>query len=430
MRKTVERRIGIKAGLVSGLLTASVASAPMGLQAADFIKWGAKKDVAPAAMNTATQRNGFTSAIHKLQEDAKRKAFDGDIDGAIASAQRARKIAEASSSMVSQDPECTVEAADRLVEKLMAVKASTRPPARQVAATLAPRPQPSAPIPPIAATMARVSRPFPSWQRPLTVCSPHPLPQMVQPLPAVAGGWNAAEQDSAAEEVERVAIEDVIQSDERTLSLLMSREPVKTTVTGDSGLARYSAEKETSEEQAESPPSNSTRPALVEEAIATSDSPAVNMNYLQTFEKGTVTATTQAAKTSVEESENRGANHVEVAVAADPTTTVQQVTLSRPSDHEKPAVKPTGYGMASAIGADESTSDAEITVPAILIQDVEPIVPGPSPAVKPDRSASNLPEWLAQWTHLPVGTVAMGLAGVGLVLLGLGLSMARTAIKS
>ena len=47
-----------------------------------------KKEATPAVKITEP-RNGFVTAIHKLQEDAKRQAFDGDIDGAIASAQRA-----------------------------------------------------------------------------------------------------------------------------------------------------------------------------------------------------------------------------------------------------------------------------------------------------------------------------------------------------
>uniref|UniRef100_A0A7C4QN61 Uncharacterized protein n=1 Tax=Schlesneria paludicola TaxID=360056 RepID=A0A7C4QN61_9PLAN len=209
-------------------LAATLGMTPLSLCAEPWWKWGPSASPrTPTAAPSAAPKNGFAAAIHRLREEATQKAYAGDIDGAIAAAQRARKIAEASAGLVAHDPECTVEAANELVRKLMAIKvAAVRPSSARSVATVpssaaasppassgalsATQPTPSnppvAPREPVVvrpyggaasvaepdisltgnAVPAPAAVPFRSWERPVSIFVPHLQPRVAQPPPVVA----------------------------------------------------------------------------------------------------------------------------------------------------------------------------------------------------------------------------------------------------
>jgi hypothetical protein len=229
-------------------VTGTVAVWPEALPAGAW-RWGSKKSATapaaatkPAAPQPAAPPNGFATTIHKLQAEAQRRAKEGDLDGAIACAQRARKIAEASAPLVAADPTCSVAEADQLVRELIAL----RTPARAIPVRPEPQPEPEtilaeedstdspfvttleeiaaepepaamsepegefesipdAPIVEIVEPEAPAVEEFVlepesepsvvavrpwirSYQHTLTIFTPHPLPKVAQPPSVVAGG--------------------------------------------------------------------------------------------------------------------------------------------------------------------------------------------------------------------------------------------------
>ena len=194
-RLTQRGRREIRHAVLPGLAVAStLLFLPNELPAQNGWKWGSRKpEQTEATAPKAAPHNGFATAIRKLQADAKQKAFDGDIDGAIASAQRARKIAEASSALISDDSECSVEAADQLVKKLVALKSSTSSPAVAAApAAVVTNHSATQEHHPVTQAQSIATPPMrpraASTQRPLTVFTPHLIAAQIEPPPVVAGG--------------------------------------------------------------------------------------------------------------------------------------------------------------------------------------------------------------------------------------------------
>jgi hypothetical protein len=89
-------------------------------------KWFGSKP-APTAPQPAASQNGFAATIERLLVDARRQAAAGQIDEAIKTAQRARKIAEASSAVLHDNPEVSIAAADQLLQELLTLRGTTAP---------------------------------------------------------------------------------------------------------------------------------------------------------------------------------------------------------------------------------------------------------------------------------------------------------------
>jgi hypothetical protein len=460
------RRVLYRAGL-PGLATAGLLMVGISqLSAEHGFKIGKKTATQPAAAPKPPS-NGFVAAIRKLQEEAKHRAFDGDVDGAIACAQRARKIAEASSVLVSEDPECTVEAADRLVEKLMAVKSTAQVPARSPGAPTAPvpqhpvfahrplQPQPQAqhtPLPP----------PVPSWERPVASFAPHPAAATVVPVAVVAGGWapETKTYDVAVEETSGDSIDEIVQSDERTFALLMARanargqlpqpengpadvvqrdEPIESFAVTESGADQFSAAD--SDWQTDSAEVTPTVQVEGEESPAGGQFQLLHQiqSDRSSDDEGAAPSSTQSIPTESDApvataNQSYGAWAQEIA-----NTSVQHAALSEePETAAAAEVTPTSFAASSTISEptpsrrDESHSALEeaLHVPTVYFRDVEPAAaPAPGASKPAPAPALHLAERLAQWMRLPVKTVAVGLGGLGLILLGIGLSLARTSLR-
>jgi len=92
----------------------------------------------------APPQNGFAATIERLLNDARRQAAAGQIEESIKTAQRARKIAEASSAVLRDDPAVTVAAADELLRELYTLQGEL--PSLNPVAAAPPMPQPTVPV--------------------------------------------------------------------------------------------------------------------------------------------------------------------------------------------------------------------------------------------------------------------------------------------
>ncbi|HUQ69388.1 MAG TPA: hypothetical protein VM165_07695, partial [Planctomycetaceae bacterium] len=145
-------------------------------------KWFGSK---PAPVKQpASPQNGFAATIERLLNDARRQAAAGQIEESIKTAQRARKIAEASSAVLRDDPAVTVAAADALLRELYTLRGEL--PSLNAVAAAPTMPQPTVPAStPSRATTAyhetvvehRVALPNP----PVQSSSAKPAPVEVRP---------------------------------------------------------------------------------------------------------------------------------------------------------------------------------------------------------------------------------------------------------
>jgi hypothetical protein len=117
-------------------------------------KWFGSKP-APMAPQPASSQNGFAATIERLLVDARRQAAAGQVEEAIKTAQRARKIAEASSAVLHDHPEVSTAAADQLLRELLAMRGTSAQtvvaaaPSSVGPAAFAVRPAPSQVRPPV-----------------------------------------------------------------------------------------------------------------------------------------------------------------------------------------------------------------------------------------------------------------------------------------
>lgn len=75
-----------------------------------------------AVQAPAPKTNGFAATVDRLMTESRRQAGEGRFDEAIRLAERARKIAEASSTVLGADPNCSPQSADKLVQELLALR--------------------------------------------------------------------------------------------------------------------------------------------------------------------------------------------------------------------------------------------------------------------------------------------------------------------
>jgi len=135
-------------------------------------RWfGSQPSVAKAA---PAPQNGFAATIERLLVEARRQAAAGQIDAARQTAQRARKIAEASSSVLGNDPRVSTAAVDQLLRDLNALHEAT-----QTVESLA-----AAPHPPTLPAMPVSGNPSSAGNQPVASMTPPAAPA---PAPTIAG---------------------------------------------------------------------------------------------------------------------------------------------------------------------------------------------------------------------------------------------------
>lgn len=131
--------------------TVFISVAPLNLPAQTGWKWN-RPHAQAATTPEPVARNGFAAAVTRLMEQARREAQQGDFEAAIHSAERAAKLAEAAKDVLGPHPDCTPEAAHKLVNDLRVL---------QSAGTIARKPL-TPPLTPAVAVAPKSTRTLPS----------------------------------------------------------------------------------------------------------------------------------------------------------------------------------------------------------------------------------------------------------------------------
>lgn len=98
-----------------------------------------------AARPVANSSSGFARTVQHLMDKARKEAAAGNLDAAIQTALRAKKIAEAAATTLGASPDCSPEAADQLYRDLL-VQRPAAPAPQTVVEVTAPSPVPKAPV--------------------------------------------------------------------------------------------------------------------------------------------------------------------------------------------------------------------------------------------------------------------------------------------
>lgn len=447
---------------VRWLVGAILLGSPWSAWADPWWKWNPAPAprTSPSTAPRSPNGNGFQATIHRLREEARQKAYAGDIDGALAAAQRARKIAEASAGLVGDDPECTVEAANELVRKLLAIKtvaAKPAPPRPAAAEGLPSAPQhtspsasqaaPSTPPPepgtaaPIAvrpyggaASLAESSvvltsneaavtpaRPFPSWQRPLTPFVPHPLPRVVKPLPPVALPSSSVTNPVVEQPApETSSTDDAFSSTDATSQTAVEAPATpaeSSTVAWDTPPVDVSEETEfVSHEQQESQPQTEQFPPSMGAIAALEESDSSS-----TAQWSSAAGMSQAEQAQPTPPEPSDAASDPGGFASSPEGMVTRAAWTT-EDSAAAAITTTSLEATAASSADVPRTSQTVDhpavsweIPAIWFREVSPTTELPvSDSQAPRRSWARgiLPS-------SPPRTLALGLAGLGLLLMGM-----------
>lgn len=76
---------------------------------------------------TAAPNSAFGKTVQQLMQQSRREAAAGNLDAAIRTAHRAKKIAEAASSVLGASPDCSPAAADQLYREILALRPEPSP---------------------------------------------------------------------------------------------------------------------------------------------------------------------------------------------------------------------------------------------------------------------------------------------------------------
>jgi len=252
------------------------------------------------------------------------------------------------------------------------------------------------------------------------------------------------------------SIEDIVQSDERTFAYLMARarQPQPSSEAPANEMVAGSAPTSKQDEWPTDAPEIS-RAVQVEAEESPAEGQFQLLQQIQTAEPADSESSPPPAEESpyvqpINSQESTGysefAAEFDTAVASanqssaaplpgDADTTVQQAALSQAATDEA-AIVPTAYATTAPAKPgsdviDHSALEESLRVPTVYFRDVEPLATSPSaPSPKPAKAPPfHLAERLAKMLKLPVSAVAAGMGGLGLILLGIGLSMARTALR-
>lgn len=160
------------------------------------------EEPAPKKALPAPAPTGFEKTVRQLMEQSRREAAAGKVDAAIRTAERARKISQAASTMIGDSSDCSPAATDQFYHEMLALRpaatpspAATMATAKPVKPTVVedvfeePVPAPQAPVVTAPKVAVREVKPSPSvekWQPLISSADELPAPVVAKVIAAPA----------------------------------------------------------------------------------------------------------------------------------------------------------------------------------------------------------------------------------------------------
>jgi hypothetical protein len=126
--------------LAVGLPAGALLIQPLIAEAQTGVKWFVKKPA--VAPQPEPPVNGFATTVRRLMDQARAQAAAGQYDAAVQTAQRARKIADASATVLGTRTDVSVAAADELCQQLITLRDAQEPAGQVVTAPARPSTSP------------------------------------------------------------------------------------------------------------------------------------------------------------------------------------------------------------------------------------------------------------------------------------------------
>ncbi len=153
--------------LAVGLPAGALLIQPLIVEAQTGVKWFGKKPA--VAVQPEPPANGFATTVRRLMDQARAQAAAGQYDAAVQTAERARKIADASSTVLGTGPDVSVAAADLLCQQFILLRDEQKSaeqvvtaPARPTTAPVRPPVAPSLPASPERPTVVQAIETVPA----------------------------------------------------------------------------------------------------------------------------------------------------------------------------------------------------------------------------------------------------------------------------